>query len=177
MPEDQPGSDGPTPQRSSGFLEDQQSRRLFLKAAVISGAAVAAVGAAGVAAANASPQILRQIRGGPATASGQPVCIELAEASKSGDNPNAFLEVTNDDWDTLMAAGGPNPCILVTDKNDSSHTLLTTVVCVAQKSTTHKLLGICPVQPGTKNDVFPSHSSVCIATGCPPSDTCGTTCS
>jgi len=77
--QDQPNSDGQAPQRSGSFLEDQQSRRLFLKAAVISGAAVAAVGAAGVAAANASPQILRQLRGAPATVSGQgtaTMCIE-----------------------------------------------------------------------------------------------------
>jgi hypothetical protein len=78
MPQDQPGSDEPTPQRSSGFLEDQQTRRLFLKAAVISGAAVAAVGAAGAAAASASPQLLRQLRGAPATVSGQgaTMCVE-----------------------------------------------------------------------------------------------------
>src|SRR5690348_10647437 len=82
MPQDQSGSDEPTPQRSSGFLEDPQSRRLFLKAAVISGAAVAAVGAAGAAAASASPQILRQLRGQPATVSGQDptsMCFENTE--------------------------------------------------------------------------------------------------
>lgn len=171
MTQDQPDSEGQAPQRSNSLLEDQQTRRLFLKAAVISGAAVAAVGAAGAAAASASPQILRQIRGEPATASGQ-VCIELAEASKSGSNPNAFLEVTNADWATLMAAAGTaNPCIVVTDKRHPPHVadLLTTVVCNMPKSATHTLLGICPVQ----TDVFPAGSGVCIATGCPPSDTCG----
>src|SRR5262245_8425980 len=59
------GSDQATSQRSSGFLGDQQSRRLFLKAAVMSSATVAAVGVAGAAAANASPHLLRQLRGEP----------------------------------------------------------------------------------------------------------------
>jgi hypothetical protein len=170
--QDQPNSEGQAPQRFGGFLDDQQSRRLFLKAAVISGAAVAAVGVAGAAAASASPQLLRQIRGEPATASGQ-VCIDLAEASH-GDNPNSFLEVTNADWATLMAAAGTaNPCIRVTDKRHPPHIadLLTTVVCTMPKGSAHTLLGICPVQ----TDIFPAGSGVCLATGCPPSDTCGPT--
>ena len=79
MVQDQPNSEGQAPQGSNSFLEDRQTRRLFLKAAVISGAAVAAVGAAGAAAASASPQLLRQIRGEPATVSGQlpaTMCVE-----------------------------------------------------------------------------------------------------
>jgi hypothetical protein len=163
-------SDQPAQQRSSGFLGDQQTRRLFLKAAVISGAAVAAVGAAGAAAANASPQILRQIRGEAATTSGG--CIGLKEASKDNkDGPNNFLELSTDDWDTL-SAGGMTPCILVTDKNNSSHTLLTTVTCNAPKGG-HILLGICPPIPKGAANTFPAGSCVTLATGCPPEVDCG----
>ncbi|HEX3272749.1 MAG TPA: hypothetical protein VHR15_19045 [Ktedonobacterales bacterium] len=99
MPQDQSGSDEPTPQRSSGFLEDQQTRRLFLKAAVISGAAVAAVGAAGAAAASASPQILRQLRGQPATVSGQLPATMCFESS-------GFDEITEF---TVNDSGKTNP--------------------------------------------------------------------
>jgi hypothetical protein len=174
MPQDQPGSDEPTPQRSSSFLEDPQTRRLFLKAAVISGAAVATVGAAGVAAANASPQILRQLRGEPATMSGGG-CGELKEASKDNtDGPVNFLEVTTATWATLSAGAlGEFPCILVTDKNDSSHTLLTTVTCHQPKGS-HILIGICPPIPKASGNTFPEKSPVCIATGCPPETDCGT---
>jgi hypothetical protein len=80
--QDQPNWDRPSAQGFSGLLQDQQSRRKFLRAAVVSGAAVAAVGAAGAAAATASPQLLRQLRGEPATVSGQStttMCFENTE--------------------------------------------------------------------------------------------------
>jgi hypothetical protein len=113
--------------------------------------------------------LFRQIRGAPATTS---LCIELKEASH-GDNANSFLEVTDTDWATLIAAAGTeNPCIRVTDKRNPPHIvdLLTTVVCHMNKQgSTHILMGICPVQI----DVFPAGSGVCLATGCPPSNTCG----
>src|SRR5690242_5755849 len=67
--QDRASSDQPTQQLPSIFQKDLQTRRLFLKAAIISGAAVATVGAT-AAAASASPQLLRQLRGESATASG-----------------------------------------------------------------------------------------------------------
>jgi hypothetical protein len=164
--QDQPSSEGQAPQRSGSFLEDQQTRRLFLKAAVISGAAVAAVGAAGAAAASASPQLLRQIRGEPATASAG--CISLAEASKDSNNgPNNFIELTNGDWDLLSNNGAnPTPCILITSKTNASYTLLTTVTCNAPKGSAHTLLGICPPIIHGSANTFPAGSCVTIASGC-----------
>jgi hypothetical protein len=134
---------------------------------------VAAVGPTGVAAANASPQILRQLRGEPATTSGG--CIGLKEASKdNNDGPNNFLELATDDWDTLRTGPfGDFPCILVTDKNNPSHTLLTTVTCNAPKGG-HILLGICPPIPKGAANTFPAGSCVTLATDCPPQVDCGT---
>jgi hypothetical protein len=80
--QDQPNWDRHSAQGFSGLRQDQQSRRKFLRAAVVSGAAVAAVGAAGAAAASASPQLLRQLRGEPATPSAHSMtemCFENTE--------------------------------------------------------------------------------------------------
>ena len=169
------GSDQEPPQRSSGFLGDQQTRRLFLKAAVISGAAVATVGAAGAAAANASPQLLHQLRSEEAATASGAGCGKLKEASKDAtDGPVNFLEVSTGTWAALSSGPlGDFPCILVTDKNDPSHTLLTTVTCHQAKGS-HILFGICPQIPKAPANTFPALSPVCIAENCPPQENCGT---
>jgi hypothetical protein len=99
MAQDQSGADEPISPQPSTFLQDQQTRRRFLKAAVASGATVAAFGTMSAAAASASPRMLRQLRGQSATASGQAVAAMCVEDSKY--NPITEFTVNSD--------GTPNP--------------------------------------------------------------------
>jgi hypothetical protein len=155
-------SNQPTQQLPSIFQKDPQTRRLFLKAAIISGAAVATVGATG-AAASASPQLLRQLRGEPATASGAGAGVMCFENS-------AFHPITSF---TVNSNGKTQPgtfFVWFTAPNlpagAYSYTLTSSPGGAPGDNTTPFMLS----DSGNNVYVFPLAGGSCALTGCPGED-------
>jgi hypothetical protein len=168
----EPGSTGEPTQPTEWVLPaDGQSRRHFLRNALIGSAAAAAVvgGGAAVAATPLGPRLISQIK--PAAAVASPTCIQIVEGSKGNDsNSNHFLEVLPADQPKIPDGS----CIVLTAKSGNAPPFKTNVLSHQQKqNSTHELLCICPPIPNNPGmDEYPSGSTICLSTDCPPETGC-----